>query len=187
MCKIFPSAHSELFEINREKQSTHTATHVPVGQTLWLHVWKVVCKRNKQKKKKIKTFLLHHQRGCHGASPVGDTIIPHLLEKSEGGDLTADCSDARGTLRSPLIRQPLDFKEAAADNNQKLSSFWAATISVIPAIPGERKTQNKNRADQWDWSTSQCPRKTSPFYIKLTWYPLSLHLCVCQCVCVCVC
>lgn len=43
------------------------------------------------------------------------------------GDLTPDRSDAdgaRGTLRSPLILQPLDLKEAGTDNNsQKLSPF----------------------------------------------------------------
>lgn len=61
-------------------------------------------------------------------------IIPHLLEECEAGDLTTDRSDAddaRGTWRSPLTLQPLVFKDSAADNNQKRSSIWAATISVI--------------------------------------------------------
>lgn len=38
--------------------------------------------------KKRKALLLQHPRERYGASTTGDTIIPHLLEEHEGGDLT---------------------------------------------------------------------------------------------------
>lgn len=71
--------------------------------------------------------MLSHRRGCYEASPIGDKIVAQLLEECEGGDLTTDCSDAddaRGTLRAPLILQPVILNWL----QQKLSPVRAATI-----------------------------------------------------------
>lgn len=113
-----------------EAKHTHLDTHVPVGQTLWLRVGKVVCETNIPTNNQTKRP--HHPRGCHGPSSSGwykNNPTSWRSVRAVISPQTGATDDARGTLRSPLILQPLDIKE-------KLSSFWsAATISVITAFP----------------------------------------------------
>lgn len=49
-------------------------------------MWLRARKRGQQSDTQL---LLQRPWDRYGASPTGDTIIPHLLEEREGGDLTA--------------------------------------------------------------------------------------------------